>query len=57
MLICKVCVLCPFDLWLVDDVRIKMKIPALAEYFPIILEEVVTRKYHIIRTMQRSVYY
>jgi hypothetical protein len=50
-------VLCPFDLGLVDDVGIKMKIPALAKSLPIIMEEVVTRKCRIIRTTQRSVYY
>jgi len=44
-------------LWLVDDVGIKMKIPALAESLPIILEEVVTRKCRIIWTTQKSVYY
>jgi hypothetical protein len=46
-----------FDLWLVDELRIKIKISAPAESLSIILEEVVTTKCCFTRNVERSVCY
>lgn len=56
--ICKVCMSVGlFDLWLVDELRIKIKISAPAESLSIILEEVVTTKCCFTRNVERSVCY